>query len=61
MAIDYGDLTKEAKAPKAQTLADVCKALEKFIKNDKRLDNGQPIVDDATKHAAQKTLAAIAA
>ncbi len=60
MAVDFGDLTKEAKAPKAMTLEDIFKALKKFTNNDKLLENGSPVVPPNVVAAAQRALAAIA-
>lgn len=61
MLVDFGDLTKEAKAAKALTIEDILKALKKFTNNDKVLADGvTPQVPVNVVKAAQRALAAIA-
>lgn len=57
--VDYGDLTKEKPTAKQMDLSDLVKALKKFVTNDKKLDNGQPVVPADVVVAAQRAMAAI--
>ena len=56
---DYGDLIAEPKV-KPVTLKALLSAVEKFIKNDKKLDDGTPVVPAEVVVVAQRMLKAAA-